>query len=148
MADGIFLDVNVFMYAAGAPHPYKDVCVKILSDVETGALTAIINAEILQEILYRYTYLKLADKAIQMCRDILALPLTVLPVSEADVRLAVDVFENHHAVGLKPRDAIHAACMKNSGLSRLISADGEFDRLRFVTRVDPLDYEKAFTQAD
>ena len=30
----IFLDVNVFMYAAGAPHPYKVPCVKILSDAE------------------------------------------------------------------------------------------------------------------
>jgi len=146
MADAAFLDVNVFMYAAGTPHSYKDVCVKILSDVETGALATVIDSEILQEILYRYTYLKLADKAVQMCRDILALPITVLPVAEADVRLAVDVFESHHAVGLKPRDAIHAACMKNNGLSRLISADGDFDHLSFVTRVDPMNYEKAFAQ--
>ena len=38
MAEKHFLDVNVFMYAAGAPHPYKEPCVRILADLETGIL--------------------------------------------------------------------------------------------------------------
>lgn len=37
MSDITFLDSNVFMYAAGAPHLYKAPCVRILSNVETGA---------------------------------------------------------------------------------------------------------------
>ncbi|MFQ5614176.1 MAG: hypothetical protein ACE5H9_18800 [Anaerolineae bacterium] len=41
---------------------------------------------------------------------------------------------------MKPRDAIHAANMKNNGISRLISADKDFDPLGFVARMDPLDY--------
>jgi hypothetical protein len=32
MAPPTFLDVNIFMYAAGAPHPYKGPCVHILAD--------------------------------------------------------------------------------------------------------------------
>jgi predicted nucleic acid-binding protein len=140
VAEYIFLDTNVFMYAAGAPHSYKDACVRILSAVESGALTAAINTEILQEILYRYTHIKLAGKGVQLCRDILTLPLTILPVTEADIRLAVDLFDAHRVVGLKPRDAIHVATMQNNSLSRLISADVEFDRLSAVTRIEPLAY--------
>ncbi len=138
MAEITFLDVNIFMYAAGVPHPYKDPCVRILSDVEMGVLVAAINTEILQELLYRYSHIKLADKGLQLCRDILQYPLTILPVTEADLRLAIDLFESHRAVGLKPRDAIHAATMQNNGISRLISADKHFEHLDFVTRIDPL----------
>ena len=139
IASLIFIDVNVFMYAAGAPHPYKAPCVKILSDIEIGALTAAINTEILQELLYRYSHIKLADKGIQLCRDILKYPLTIFPVVENDIRLAIDLFQTHHATSIKPRDAIHAATMQNNGITRLISADADFDRLS-VIRVDPLTY--------
>lgn len=139
IASLIFIGVNVFMYAAGAPHPYKVPCVKILSDIETGALTAAINTEILQELLYRYSHIKLADKGIQPCRDILKYPLTILPIAEDDIRLAIDLFQAHHATSLKPRDAIHAATMQNKGITRLISADADFDRLS-VIRVDRLTY--------
>jgi predicted nucleic acid-binding protein len=139
IASLIFIDVNVFMYAAGALHPYKAPCIRILSDIETGALTGAINTEILQELLYRYTHIKLADKGIQLCRDILKYPLTILPVVENDIRLAIDLFQAHQATGLKPRDAIHAATMQNNGITRLISADADFDRLS-VIRVDPLTY--------
>ena len=139
IASLIFIDVNVFIYAAGAPHPYKAPCVKILSDIEIGALTGAINTEILQELLYRYTHIKLADKGIQLCRYILKYPLTILPVVENDIRLAIDLFQAHHTTSIKPRDAIHAATMRNNGITRLISADADFDRLS-VIRVDPLTY--------
>lgn len=140
MAETIFLDANIFMYAAGVPHPYKQPCIRILSDVETGALAAAINTEVLQELLYRYSHIKLADKGLQLCREILLYPLTILPVREADIRLAIDLYDTHRLIGLKPRDTIHAATMKNSGISQLMSADTDFDHLDFVTRIDPLTY--------
>ena len=139
-AEITFLDVNIFMYAAGAPHPYKDPCVRILSDVETGALAAAINTEILQELLYRYSHIKLADKGVQLCRHTLKYPLTILPITEADIRLAVDLFDTHRVAGFGPRDSIHAATMQNNGISRLVSADKDFDHLGSVTRIDPLAY--------
>ncbi len=140
MSNLIFLDANVFMYAAGAAHPYKSPCVRILTDVEQGILQTAINAEILQELLYRYSHIQLAQKGIQLCRDILCYPLTVLPITEADVELALDLFEEYQGVGLKPRDAIHAATMRNNGLRQLISADKDFDALDFIVRVDPASY--------
>ncbi len=138
MTELVFLDVNVFMYAAGTPHPYKDACVRILSRVEVGTLAAAIDTEVPQEVLYRYSAIGLPEKGIQLCRDILAYPLLIIAVSEADIRLAIDMFDAYRAVGLKPRDAIHAATMRNKGITRLISADRDFDHLTDVTRVDPL----------
>ncbi len=140
MADIIFLDTNIFMYAAGASHPYKEPCVRILSDIESGALVAAINTEVFQELLYRYSHIKLADKGVRLCREILNYSLTILPVTEADIRLAIELFDAHRAKGLGPRDAIHAATMQNNDISRLMSTDTDFRYLSFITRIDPLDY--------
>ncbi len=140
MAEITFLDTNIFMYAAGAPHPYKGPCVRILSDVESGALVAAINTEVFQEVLYRYSHIKLADKGVRLCREILNYSLTILPVTEADIRLAIDLFDSHREKGLGPRDAIHAATIQNNGISRLMSADADFEPLSFITRIDPLEY--------
>jgi len=140
MGDVIFLDANVFMYAAGKPHTYKLPCVQILTDVEQGILRAAINTEILQELLYRYSHIQLPHKGIQLCRDILRYPLTVFSVTEADVQLALDLFAKYQTRGFRPRDAIHAAMMQNNGINRLISADKDFDGLDFIARVDPASY--------
>lgn len=137
----VFLDANIFMYAAGQPHPYKEACVRILSDVETGKITTVVNTEILQELLYRYTHIGLADKGVQLCRYILKLPLTVLPVTVAELHLAIELFEQHRQAGLTPRDAIHAATLHQNGLNQLLSADKDFDHLNFLQRIDPLDYK-------
>ena len=82
----------------------------------------------------------MADKGIQLCRDVLKYPLTVLPIAENDIRLAIDLFQTHQVTGLKPRDAIHAATMQNNGITRLISADADFDRLGSGIRIDRLAY--------
>jgi predicted nucleic acid-binding protein len=130
------------MYAAGAPHPYKGPCLRILTDLEMGVLSAVVNTEILQELLYRYSHVGMADKGIQLCREILNYPLTILPVTEPDVRLAIDLLDVYQARGLEPRDAIHAATMQNYGITRLLSADKDFDVMDLITRVDPLVYTR------
>lgn len=136
----LFLDANIFMYAAGKSHSYKNPCLHILKDVETQALASAVDTEILQELLYRYTHIGLADKGIQLCNDILRYPLKILPVMEADMRLAIDLFDQHRNKGVKPRDSIHAAIMKNNGITKIISADKDFDNFDFLTRIDPKDY--------
>lgn len=133
-----FIDVNVFMYAAGRPHPYKDPCLQILSDLESGILSGLVNTEIFQELLYRYFHIQLAEKGAELCRNIFQLPIKILPVTEQDIRLAIDLFELHQNKGLKPRDAMHAATMKNNGVSKIISADRDFDAIDSIKRIDPL----------
>lgn len=141
MAGFIFLDANVFMYAAGADHAYKEPCKQILADVESGSLIAVSNTEVLQEVLYRYHRIQLPDKGLQLCQFILELPLQILPVTVNDIRSAVAILEQFRPISLKTRDAIHAATMQNNQLTRIISADRDFDHLPFVERVDPLIYK-------
>ncbi|MBW2740444.1 MAG: type II toxin-antitoxin system VapC family toxin [Deltaproteobacteria bacterium] len=50
-----FIDTNIFMYAAGKPHEFKQPCVDILSRIQSGELKAAIDTEVFQEILYDTT---------------------------------------------------------------------------------------------
>lgn len=50
----ILIDSNIFMYAAGTPHPNKEPSATFLDQVAIGEVDAVIDAEVLQEILHRY----------------------------------------------------------------------------------------------
>ena len=54
MADPIFLDANIPMYAAGQPHPLKQPCLDVLALVALYPDAFCTDAEVFQEILHRY----------------------------------------------------------------------------------------------
>jgi predicted nucleic acid-binding protein len=92
MKEAIFLDSNIFMYAAGKPHLYQELCIQIVKGVELKNIPAVINTEILQELLYRYSHIGMKEKGVQLCRIILSFPLIILPVTESDLRVAVNLY--------------------------------------------------------
>jgi predicted nucleic acid-binding protein len=132
-----FLDVSIPMYAAGRAHPYKEVCVWIMTEVAEGRIEAVIDTEIIQEILYRYGALRRWDIASTMASDLLDLIPTALPIRLADVRLAIEMFGRYAPHGISARDVIHAAVMQSNGLTEIISVDGHFDRIEGIRRLDP-----------
>jgi predicted nucleic acid-binding protein len=131
------LDVNVPMYAAGRAHPYKEACVWVMTEVAEGRLAAAIDVEAVQEILYRYGELQQWETGFTMANSLLDLVPIVYPVSLDDVRLTVDLFRQYAPQGVKARDLIHVAVMRNRGLTRIISTDQHFDRIAEIVRIDP-----------
>ena len=132
-----FLDTNIFIYAAGREHPLKASCVALLRRVAREELEVVTNAEVLQEILYRYRALGETQRGLHLAR--LAVDQVggdVLPVTLSDMQLAFDLV-GRHGTSIKSRDAVHAATLLNNGLTHLISADGHFDAIEGITRVDP-----------
>jgi len=131
------LDVNVPMCAAGRPHPYREPCAWVMAEVAEGRLAVAIDTETIQEILYRYGELQQWEAGEMLATSLLDLVPTVYPVSQEDVRLAVDLFRRYAPQGIKARDLIHAAVMANRGLTRIISTDQHFDRIAGIVRLDP-----------
>lgn len=131
------LDVNVPMYAAGRAHPYKEACVWVMTEVAESRLAAAIDVEAVQEILYRYRELQQWETGFTMANSLLDLVPIVYPVSLDDVRLTVDLFRQYAPQGVKARDLIHVAVMRNRGLTRIISTDQHFDRIAEIVRIDP-----------
>lgn len=132
----LFLDTNIPMYAAGASGPYKKPCVEILAAVAEGRLDAVTDVEVFQEILYRYHALKRPAAGLDISIFFRQCVPNALPILWDDIELTLKLL--HQYAGLKPRDAIHAAVMLNHGITRICSADADFDRIKEIERVDPL----------
>lgn len=134
----LFLDVNVPMYAAGGDHPLREACARIMSAVAKGELAAAIDVEIIQEILHRFGAMDRWPLAVELAQTTLTIMPIVLPITKEDMITAVELAERYGSQGAKARDLIHAAVMRNNGLSAIVSTDRHFDLISGLTRIDPI----------
>lgn len=67
----------------------------VLTEIANGRLDTIIDAEIIQEILYRYGAIQQWQIGVQMARNLLELVPTVLPVTVSDMQTAVSLFAQY-----------------------------------------------------
>ena len=135
MSPAAFLDANIPIYAAGADHPLKQPCARILRDAAARPQDYVTNAEVLQGLLHRY----LATGRRSLGREVLRAFAELMegriePVLAEDALAASRLSERHHDVSA--RDLVHAAVMRRLGVTRVISADADFDRLSGIERLD------------
>ena len=131
----VFLDSNVFIYAAGAESPLKAPCVQILRRVAAGDLDAITSAEVVQELHHVFRRRgRLAD-GLRLGREVVRLFPGLLPITRADISRSADLLTARPQ--LSPRDALHAATALNNGVSTIVSADADLDQVDGLTRLDP-----------
>lgn len=126
------------MYAAGTPHPYRDACQWVMTQIATGGMQVATDAEVIQEILHRYGALGRHADAVHMARDLMTLVPQILAITAADMQTAVTLFQQYGPQGVRARDCIHAAVMQNHGLTHIISSDAHFDLMAGLTRLDPI----------
>ena len=132
----VFVDANIPMYAGGAASPYKDRCREILSWIGEGRLDAATDAEVFQEILYRYHHIRRPDSGRIVFDSLKAVVERVLPVSADCIWLARDLADRYPA--LPPRDLLHVAVMRRHGIRQIVSVDAHFDAVAEVARLDPV----------
>ena len=126
----VFLDTNVFLFAAGADHPLRKASQDLLHRVAQGQLAATTSTEVVQEILYVLHRRGLAEVGRKLARNALLLFPDLLPITRADMRTACDLLETHP--DLPTRDAVHAATALNNRLTAVITADTHFRDLEEV----------------
>ena len=80
-----FLDTNVFLHAAGRPHPLKEACAGVLRKVAEGSLDATVNSEVLQEIVYVLARRGRREDGTVLARHVAALFPDLLPVTREDM---------------------------------------------------------------
>ncbi|MBI2192094.1 MAG: type II toxin-antitoxin system VapC family toxin [Planctomycetes bacterium] len=131
----VFLDTNIFLYAAGEAHPLRAPCQDVLWRVVGGSLRGTTNTEVIQELIYvLHRRNRLAD-ALRLARSILALFPGLWAVTSAEISVACGLLERYPDLPI--RDALHAATMKTHGIRTLISADEHFDLIDGIRRLDP-----------
>lgn len=136
MCPPVFIDTNIPMYAAGAPHALREPCQRILLDIAKGKLDAVTDAEVLQEILHRYMHIGARAQGLEIFdhfRRIMA--GRILPIRDADVVQARWLADTHS--DLTPRDLIHLAIMRQHELDTIITADKGFSGVQGIRRLAP-----------
>ncbi len=131
----VFLDTNIFLYAAGVSHPLREACVKVLRRVADGSLDATINSEVAQEVLYVLTRRGRRDDALKLAGHLTALFPDLLAVTRDDVVEACQLLRKYS--GISVRDAIHVGTMLRNGVKTVVSADSDFDRVAEIRRISP-----------
>jgi len=132
-----FLDTNVFLYAAGADHPIRDPCRRVLQRVAEGTLDAVTSSEVVQELLHVLVRRGRRADALRLARDVVALFPDLLPVGREEMEVAADLLERLPQASV--RDAVHAATMRTNGVAAIVTVDAHFDAFPGVRRVDPAD---------
>lgn len=115
------------MYLVGVPHPHKFDAQRMLEKAVSSNERLVTDAEVLQEILHRYTAIDRLDAIQPAFGALLAVVDDVMPITADDVKAAKDIVMQ--MTGLSARDSIHAAVMQRHGISTIMMFDRGFAAL-------------------
>jgi uncharacterized protein len=129
----IFVDSNIPMYLVGGVHPHKTDSQILLERLIASGERLVTDAEVLQEILHRFTAIgkrEAIEPTLQVTLDVVD---EVFAVDKADVLRAGEIVLNR--AWLSARDAVHVAVMERHGVRSILSFDDDFDRWPGLQRV-------------
>ena len=128
-----FVDSNIPMYLIGADHPHKADAQLLLERLIASGERLITDAEVIQEILHRYTFIgrrEAIGPAVQLTMDIVD---EVLPIGKTEALRAAEIVRSRDWISA--RDAVHIAAMEGRGVRSILSFDADFDRWPGLRRI-------------
>ena len=129
----IFVDSNIPMYLAGAPHPHKTDSQFLVARLAVAGQSLVTDAEVLQEILHRFIAIGRREAISPVMKVLLDLVDDVFAVEKYDVLRAAEIAQNRES--FSARDAIHIAVMEHHGIQSILSFDAGFDRWPGLKRI-------------
>lgn len=129
----ILVDSNVPMYLVGVAHPNKEAARRALEEAVAASESLCTDAEVLQEILHRYTAIGRPQQIDPAFDALLAIVDVVYPIERADVERARRLLRTTPT--LSARDAIHIALMQGRDVGRILTFDVGFDGIPGIVRV-------------
>jgi len=121
------------MYLIGAAHPHKTEAQVILERLIAAGQRLVTDAEVLQEILHRYTAIDRRDAIRPAFQVTLEMVDEVIPMEKADVLRAAEITQSPAV--MSARNAVHIAVMERHGIRSILSFDGDFDRWQGLQRI-------------
>jgi len=129
----VFIDANVPMYLVGAAHPNKIDAQRRLEALVPQRMRLVTDAEVLVEILHRYTAIERRGSIQPALDALLGTVDEVLPVDRDTVERAKQLVLQYPT--LPVRAALHVATMQRHGIDTVLSFDAAFDRLPGLARL-------------
>ncbi len=130
-----YLDANVFIYMALSDRSEAKFISarKILESIVGGTTPGATSTLTWDELVWAIRKIGGIEVARDEGRKFLSLPrLRLLAVDERILHAAQHIADTY---GLKPRDAIHAACCIENGIEELITDDSDFDHIDGLKRI-------------
>jgi len=121
------------MYLIGGPHPKKAEAQILVERLVAAGQRLVTSAEVLQEVLHRYTAINRRDAIEPAMKLTLNLVDDVFPIEKADVLRASEITQGR--TSLSARDSIHIAVMQRHGVQSILSFDADFDRWPGLRRI-------------
>jgi predicted nucleic acid-binding protein len=129
----IFIDSNVPMYLVGSEHPHKVDAQSLLERCIADDERLVTDAEVLQEILHRYSAIDRLEAISPAFQAILGVVDEVFAVELPDIERAKDILLSTQQ--LSARDAVHLAIMERHQVETILSFDSGFDGYPGITRL-------------
>jgi predicted nucleic acid-binding protein len=129
----ILVDSNIPMYLVGAAHSNKDAARRALEEAVAAGQTVCTDAEVLQEILHRFTAIRRPDKIDPAFDAVLGIVDVVYPIERSDVDRTRRILRT--TPHISARDAIHISVMQAHDVDQILSFDRRLDGIPGIVRV-------------
>jgi len=127
----LYLDSNVFIYAAINTKDVGENARALLQKIQQGEMRAETSALTFDEVFWAVRKHDV-EAAFEACQALLNFPnLDIVPVDRELVIFALQLIKEHH---LAPRDAIHAATAIAGKADAIVSTDAHFDKIEELKR--------------
>lgn len=121
------------MYLVGSAHPCKADARLLLERLASDGQRLVTDAEVLQEILRRYTAIDRREAIAPALEATLNIVDDVFPVEKEDVLRAAEITQ--HRGKFSARDALHIAIMQRMKVKSILTFDADFDHWPGLTRI-------------
>ena len=128
----IYLDSNVFIYAALGGGKEGSWCRDFVRRVTERREEAVTSALTVDEVVYQVRVSRGLEASVQAGEAVLQ--MAYLTIAPADAETLWKSLDLGRRLELYPRDAIHAATALIRGASELISEDTDFDKVEGLRR--------------
>jgi len=129
----VYLDANFFAIALLDQTTKGHKAREIQKEIIEGRLVAFTSSLSLDEVMWVLVKNKKEHLIRQVIEDIYATPN--LEVREVSSLIPLEALEFMEKYKLKPRDAFHAAIMKQFQIKEIVSDDSDFDRIKVIKRI-------------
>lgn len=130
------MDTNVFLYARGFDHPYRQPCRTVLEAAGNGRVRLVASVGLVQEFIHVLLRRGVpGDEALEEAEEVWR-QCQVHPFDEAVLMRVFGLLRQYPRLGV--RDAVHVATALAIGVPQVLSADQVFDSIVEIDRIDPV----------
>ena len=129
-----YIDANIFIQGIlRDDNRYKEIILKIANNEFVG-ITSVLSWD---EIVFVVGKFLGNDVAIKVGKEFFGLPnMEFIDAKKEIILKAQKILEKYN---IKPRDAIHTATAMHLNIKEIISEDKDFDKIKEIKRIDPVD---------